>query len=100
MFTVIAAAASVNLVHDTVQASIADAGDIHAGFIAVDADNRAIKYRDRPLNWGGSTMLCTREAQFEFSEQGDCGARGLNANGYDRIDMTAGTGKTIRFGMP
>ncbi len=67
---------------------------------AVDPTGRTIKINSRPLNWGGSTMLCTREAQFEFSEQGDCGARGLNANGYDRIDMTAGTGKTIRFGMP
>jgi uncharacterized membrane protein len=28
---------------------------------AVDADNRAIKVKDKPLNWGGATQLCTRE---------------------------------------
>jgi len=67
---------------------------------AVDSNGRTIKINSRPLNWGGATMLCTREAQFEFSEQGDCGQRGLNASGYERIDMTAGAGKTIRFGMP
>src|SRR4051794_6676594 len=26
---------------------------------AVDADNRPLKFRDKPLNWGGSTELCT-----------------------------------------
>lgn len=67
---------------------------------AVDSTGRTIKINSRPLNWGGSTMLCTREAQFEFSEQGDCGPRGLNASGYERVDMSAGAGKTIRFGMP
>jgi uncharacterized membrane protein len=67
---------------------------------AVDGTGRTIKINSRPLNWGGTTTLCTREAQFEFTEQGDCGPRGLNANGYERIEMTAGTGKTIRFGMP
>ncbi len=66
---------------------------------AVDATGRTIKINSRPLNWGGSTMLCTREAQFEFTEQGDCGPRGLNASGYERVDMTAGSGKTIRFGL-
>jgi uncharacterized membrane protein len=67
---------------------------------AVDSTGRTIKINSRPLNWGGTTMLCTREAQFEFTEQGDCGPRGLNTSGYGRIDMTAGAGKTIRFGMP
>ena len=67
---------------------------------AVDTDGRTIKVNARPLNWGGTTTLCTREAQFEFTEQTDCGARGLNASGYAPVDMPAGTGKTIRFGMP
>ncbi|HUU34053.1 MAG TPA: hypothetical protein VMW48_08300, partial [Vicinamibacterales bacterium] len=35
----IAAAASVNLVDDTIQSSISDAGQVHAGFVAVDAQN-------------------------------------------------------------
>ena len=44
---------------------------------AVDAENRTIKFKDKPLNWGGTTQLCTRESKFEINEQGDCGTRGL-----------------------
>ena len=40
---------------------------------AVDGENRAIKLKDKPLNWGGDTQLCTRESKFEINEQGDCG---------------------------
>ncbi len=67
---------------------------------AVDSEGRTIKINSRPLNWGGTTTLCTRETQFEFTEQGDCGGRGLNASGYAQVDMAAGAGKTLRFGMP
>jgi uncharacterized membrane protein len=66
---------------------------------AVDADNRAVKFRDKPLNWGGATQLCTRESKFEISEQGDCGTRGLAATGFTAVDMSSG-GKTLRFAMP
>jgi uncharacterized membrane protein len=66
---------------------------------AVDADNRAIKFRDKPLNWGGTTQLCTRESKFEINEQGDCGTRGLAAIGFTAVDMSGG-GKTLRFAMP
>jgi uncharacterized membrane protein len=66
---------------------------------AVDADNRAIKFRDKPLNWGGTTQLCTRESKFEINEQGDCGTRGLAATGFTAVDMSGG-GKTVRFAMP
>src|SRR5277367_3711177 len=41
---------------------------------AVDADNRTIRLKDKPLNWGGTTQLCTRESKFETNEQGDCGS--------------------------
>jgi uncharacterized membrane protein len=67
---------------------------------AVDTDGRTIKINSRALNWGGSATLCTRESQFEFTEQSDCGARGLNASGYVQVDMSVSTGKTLRFGMP
>jgi uncharacterized membrane protein len=67
---------------------------------ATDNDGRTIKIAGKPLNWGGNTMLCTRETQFEFSEQGDCTARGLITNGYAPVDMNNGAGKTLRFGMP
>jgi uncharacterized membrane protein len=66
---------------------------------AVDADNRIIKYKDKPLNWGGATSFCTRENKFETSEQGDCGNRGFAATGFAAVDMSGG-GKTLRFAMP
>ncbi|PSO20862.1 hypothetical protein C7G42_03930 [Bradyrhizobium sp. MOS003] len=66
---------------------------------AVDADNRAVKLKDRPLNWGGDRQLCTRETKFETTEQTDCGARGFVANGFGAVDMSSG-GKTLRFAVP
>jgi uncharacterized membrane protein len=66
---------------------------------AVDGENRTVKYRDKPLNWGGATQLCTRESKFEISEQGDCRTRGLAAIGFATVDMS-GSGKTLRFAMP
>jgi len=66
---------------------------------AVDAKNRTIRYKDKPLNWGGATQLCTRESKFETNEQGDCGSRGFAATGFVAVDMSSG-GKTLRFAMP
>jgi uncharacterized membrane protein len=66
---------------------------------AVDADNRTIRLKDKPLNWGGATQLCTRESKFEVAEQGDCATRGLAAIGFAPVDITSG-GKTLRFAMP
>jgi len=66
---------------------------------AVDADNRAIKLKDKPLNWGGAKQFCTRESKFEINDQGDCGSRGLAAIGFTPVDMSSG-GKTLRFAMP
>jgi uncharacterized membrane protein len=66
---------------------------------AVDADNRTINIKDKPLNWGGGRELCTRESKFEVNEQGDCGGRGLAVSGFTAVDMSGG-GKTLRFGMP
>jgi uncharacterized membrane protein len=63
---------------------------------AVDADNRTIKLKDKPLNWGGTTALCTRESKFETNEQGDCPARGFAATGFAAVDLSGG-GKTLRF---
>jgi len=66
---------------------------------AVDSENRTVRLKDKPLNWGGPKELCTRESKFEVSEQGDCGSRGLAGIGFAPVDMSSG-GKTIRFAMP
>jgi uncharacterized membrane protein len=66
---------------------------------AVDAENRTVKLKDKPLNWGGTTPLCTRESKFETNEQGDCGNRGFAATGFVAVDLSSG-GKTLRFAIP
>ena len=66
---------------------------------AVDANNRALKIKDRPLNWGGNVTLCTRESKFELNDQSDCAARGLNPTGFAPVDFSGG-GKTLRFAVP
>jgi uncharacterized membrane protein len=66
---------------------------------AVDGENRTLKFKERPLNWGGATQLCTRESKFEINEQGDCGTRGLAVTGFAAVDMSSG-GKTLRFAVP
>jgi uncharacterized membrane protein len=66
---------------------------------AVDADNRILKVKDKPLNWGGLTQLCIRESKFDINEQGDCAGRGLAVAGFAAVDMSSG-GKTLRFAMP
>jgi uncharacterized membrane protein len=66
---------------------------------AVDSENRTIRLKDKPLNWGGTMQLCTRENKFETNEQGDCPSRGFAATGFAAVDM-AGGGKTLRFALP
>jgi uncharacterized membrane protein len=66
---------------------------------AVDAENRTLKFKDKPLNWGGTKELCTRESKFEINEQGDCGTRGLAVTGFAPVEMSTG-GKTLRFAVP
>ncbi|MFZ0765962.1 DUF1036 domain-containing protein [Bradyrhizobium sp.] len=66
---------------------------------AVDAENRTIRFKDKPLNWGGDSQLCTRESKFEINEQSECGNRGFSTTGFAAVDMSSG-GKTLRFAMP
>jgi uncharacterized membrane protein len=66
---------------------------------AVDADNRTIKVKDKPLSWGGTKQLCTRDSKFEINGQGDCTSRGFASTGFAPVDLSSG-GKTLRFAMP
>lgn len=67
---------------------------------AVNDDGRPIRIADKPLNWSGTTMLCTRESKFELNEQGDCNSRGLNTSGFTTVDINPDSGKTLRFTLP
>lgn len=67
---------------------------------AIDGDGRAIKLSSgKLLNWGGTTVLCTRETKFEFTEQDNCSARGLAPTGFAVVDPNAAN-KTIRLTAP
>jgi uncharacterized membrane protein len=66
---------------------------------AVDADNRTVKLKDKPLSWGGVKQLCTRDSKFEITDQGDCASRGFATTGFAPVDLSSG-GKTLRFAMP
>jgi uncharacterized membrane protein len=67
---------------------------------AVGPDGLAIKTPSQPtqtLSWGGSTILCTREAKFEISDQQDCAAMGLNPTGFASVELFGRHAATVRF---
>jgi len=64
---------------------------------AVGADGRTIQRSNRPLSWGGSTILCTRAVKFELSDHTDCAGKGLTATGFASVEWTAGSGTTVYF---
>uniref|UniRef100_E6VMG2 Peptidoglycan binding-like domain-containing protein n=1 Tax=Rhodopseudomonas palustris (strain DX-1) TaxID=652103 RepID=E6VMG2_RHOPX len=65
---------------------------------AVDGSGRPVSIKGRALNWGGGTLLCTRDSKFEIGEQGDCAGRGLTATGFAAVDLS--DGKPLRFTAP
>ena len=64
---------------------------------AVDKDGNVVRHGDKPLAWGGPTLLCTREVRFEIGEQGNCLAQGLASSGFAAIDFAGKQGATVRF---
>jgi uncharacterized membrane protein len=64
---------------------------------AVNAAGLAIRQGDRPLSWGGATILCTRNAKFELSDHRDCAGNGLNSAGFAGIELDGRGGTTVRF---
>jgi uncharacterized membrane protein len=66
---------------------------------AIDAQGSPFRRGDKPLAWGGDTVLCTREAKFELNEHRDCAARGLTSAGFAPIELPRG-GTTVRLREP
>jgi uncharacterized membrane protein len=64
---------------------------------AVDADGQPLKSAERPLAWGGDTVLCTRSTKFELFDQHDCAAKGLGAAGFALFELAGRSGTTVRF---
>lgn len=64
---------------------------------AVDSNGNAIRTGNKPLNWGGGSMLCTRPVKFELHDHADCLGAGLTATGFAAIDFSERKPTTIRF---
>jgi uncharacterized membrane protein len=64
---------------------------------AVDKDGNVVRRGDKPLAWGGSKQLCTREVRFEIGEQGNCLAQGLASAGFAAIEIAGKQGATVRL---
>lgn len=64
---------------------------------AIDPLGQVVRTRDRPLAWGGGTVMCTRPIKFELYDHLDCGGRGLTSAGFVPVELTGGRGTTIRF---
>jgi uncharacterized membrane protein len=63
---------------------------------AVDRDGRIVTHGASSLTWGGTTILCTREARFELGDHADCVGKGLSSTGFAKIEG----GGTVRFQEP
>jgi uncharacterized membrane protein len=63
---------------------------------AVDRDGQTLKRAQKPVAWGGTTMLCTRNVRFELNDHADCERKGLTATGFAAVELT-GRGATVRF---
>jgi uncharacterized membrane protein len=64
---------------------------------AIGGDGEALKRDDRPVVWGGETILCTRNVLFELSDHQDCTGKGLTASGFASIELAGQGGTTIRL---
>ncbi len=67
---------------------------------AVDVTGKVVNRGDKPLAWGGKTLLCTRESAFELSDHKECSIRGLTSAGFAAIDLAAQGVTTVRFQEP
>ena len=64
---------------------------------AIGADGLPLKSADRPIAWGGSTVLCTRNVKFELNDHKDCSGSGLTATGFATVELTGSSGTTVQF---
>ena len=67
---------------------------------AVETDGEVVKKGGKPLNWGGRTVLCTREAAFELSDHKECTGRGLTSHGFASVELAPQGVTTLRFKEP
>ncbi len=63
---------------------------------AVGANGHVIRRSEKPMAWGGATILCTRDVKFELDEHKDCTGQGLTSHGFATVEL-GGKGARLRF---
>ncbi len=64
---------------------------------AIGANGQVIHRSERPMAWGGATILCTRNVKFELMEHKDCASQGLTSAGFATVELAARGGTKLRF---
>jgi uncharacterized membrane protein len=64
---------------------------------AIGGNGQTIQRADRPLAWGGETILCTRNVKFELIDHKDCAGQGLTSAGFATIELAGRSGTRLRF---
>ena len=64
---------------------------------AIGGNGLPIRRADRPLAWGGETILCTRNVKFELIEHKDCAGQGLTSAGFATVDLGGRAVTKVRF---
>jgi uncharacterized membrane protein len=64
---------------------------------AIGADGQPVRRAERPLTWGGETILCTRNVKFELIDHKDCAGQGLTAAGFAMVELSGRAGTRLRF---
>lgn len=67
---------------------------------AVDASGAVVELKGRPLAWGGNDKFCVKSIRFEIRNHRNCAALGLDVKGFAPVDVSRGSGATIRFREP
>jgi uncharacterized membrane protein len=64
---------------------------------AVGPSGQAIRRADRPMAWGGETILCIRNVKFELVDHQDCAGQGLTSAGFATVELNGRAGTKLRF---
>jgi uncharacterized membrane protein len=64
---------------------------------AIGANGQPVRRAERPLTWGGETILCTRNVKFELIDHKDCAGQGLTTAGFATVELSGRAGTRLRF---
>ena len=64
---------------------------------AIGANGQPVQRAERPMTWGGETILCTRNVKFELLDHKDCAGQGLISAGFATVELAGRSGTKLRF---